>query len=356
MTLLYINIESFEYIIFWTKYLGSGYSFDSLEQRVNNFKAPIVETNRTVFGGNLLKEQNYDLINELNIENEDELERRLFTHVNDKYEDSYSGYNNDEYTHDDMLHNLNKHNKLLIKSYKCIVYKANLTSLNFLKNKNNDEIGLNFNGMLILNVLKKLNKNCNSEFDNQKCPISMFRNDPFDANCIRCIMPWMEFFKDYGTFMTKEITMGGVINKFYNIKKYEGSMRKEYKKKTIKQSSTFFHLSKSRSESLNEKKSGETNKEELEELYTLTIGPEPPGNVSNSKVISDWLEKVVHNPTPIDLELVPIKQIIPEKYLKIYENALKYYQELNNIKDLNSVNAVNSVINTVSLQLFYIVY
>ncbi|XP_955479.1 perforin-related protein, putative [Theileria annulata] len=354
---LNLIIKNYSGIINNLEYLGSGYSFDRLEQRVNNFKAPIIEIRKSTFVGNLAKNVNnywIDVQNqficdisteELNIENEDELEKRLYTHVHDSYLDSYSSYNNNEYTHDDMLHTLNKYNKLLIKTYKCIVYKANLTTLDFLKNIN-DENRENSDDIFILKVLRILYKNCNSEFDSQKCPISKFKDDPFNPNCIKCVMPWVQFFKDYGTSLTKQITMGGVINKFYNLKRYDGSMNKEYKKKTVKESSTFFHLSKYKSESMEEKNSGESDKEELEEVYTLTIGPEPPGNVANSNVISDWLEKVIQNPTPIDFELVPLIQIIPDKYLKVYENALKYYQKLYNISDLNGVNTVNSLVNT----------
>ncbi|UVC54215.1 hypothetical protein MACJ_003748 [Theileria orientalis] len=122
--------------------------------------------------------------------------------------------------------------------------------------------------------------------------------------------------------------MGGIINKFYDVNKYGGSSEKKYDKKTINESSTFFKLVNYRSEQNDSSSSDETNTEHLEEVYTFTVGPEPSGNKLTSKVVSEWLQDVIQNPTPIDFELIPIKEIVPKKYLQIYSDALDYYLKL----------------------------
>ncbi|BAM40814.1 uncharacterized protein TOT_030000076 [Theileria orientalis strain Shintoku] len=303
------------------EFLGCGYSFDHLKQNINNFKSPIIQNYESAV--DVQDQFICDISTEqLNIENEQEVVKKIYTHNQNSSSNAYSSYNNEEFINDDIKDVFSKHKNLMIKKYKCIVYKSTLVSKNLFESHGDAE------NVIFLRTLNGLYNNCKHNFDASNCDVATYKKNSLDPNCIKCVMPWVQFFKDYGLYVTNQITMGGIINKFYDVNKYNGSSEKKYNRKNINESSTFFKLVSHRSEENDSSSSDETNKEHLEEVYTLTVGPEPSGNKLTSKVISEWLQDVIRNPTPIDFELIPIKEIIPKEYLQIYSDASDYYLKL----------------------------
>ncbi|UKK00989.2 hypothetical protein MACK_001802 [Theileria orientalis] len=303
------------------EYLGCGYSFDHLKQNINNFKSPIIQSYENVV--DVQDQFICDIsMEQLNIQNEQELVKKIYTHNQNSGSNAYSSYNNEEIIDDNLKDVFSKHKNLLIKKYKCIVYKSSLISKNPLQSNNDAKNGI------FLRALNGLYNNCKHKFDSDNCDVATYKKNSLDPKCIKCVMPWVQFFKDYGLYVTNQVTMGGIINKFYDVNKYGGSSEKKYDRKNVNESSTFFKLVSHRSEQNDSSSSDETNTEHLEEVYTFTVGPEPSGDKLTSKVVSEWLQDVIQNPTPIDFQLIPIKEIIPKEYLQIYSDALDYYLKL----------------------------
>ncbi|KAG6440034.1 MAC/Perforin domain family protein [Babesia bovis T2Bo] len=239
-------------------------------------------------------------------------------------------------TRDDIYNKLKKSRNVLVRKYRCTVYSAGIIY-------NNPRVNMdNFD-----NIVKNLVKECQGDFKVADCPTEKYVENMDDESCSGCISSWMRFFADYGTHVTRRISMGGIFRRFSNVSNRESKRDASKQKTTIKKSSSWFHLVKKKSKKTKSSSSKVSSEGKEHDLVQYTVGPEPHNESMAPDVFEDWVRDVALNPVPIDVEYQPLSEIMMENQAKnLYAKAIEYYTKLKgiDIKEKVSTETIESPI------------
>ncbi|PHJ16586.1 perforin-like protein plp1 [Cystoisospora suis] len=160
------------------------------------------------------------------------------------------------------------------------------------------------------------------------CQAFVYRSDPQSPECEETgVAKWMNLFNQYGTHVVTNVKLGGkIVHQVFVSKKAVDQLKDKGLSVSAQLSAGVIGFSASAGASTTDKTSERRADESLDKkVVTYVVGGRPPKDPTDPSSIVLWSKTVEDYPMPVQFELQPIRNFLPEQFRKAYDLAAAYY-------------------------------